>query len=569
MKLRSKVFIILLSMWAIISLLIYIDSNLTLKRDYKKIEKHQVVTDIDRTRKAFKSMLNSLRILDLDWANWDDAYNFMGDKNQKFIQDNVVPTTYANAKLNFIFFFDTQGKLFYGQAYHLKQAKFVPIPPDLINFLETHPSFTVNQNTSTGHIGILKINEGYVVMSSQPILTSKGHGPVRGTLMMGFYLDADHINKLAETVEMSMDFYPLPLTNVDPTVSEAYKQLVDHHYQNFIMPKNQNYIYGFTLMHDISGQPIGLLRILIPRTLYSEGLMTIEHYLIIVGVIGILVLIAMWYFLKRFVLDRMISVSNQVINIKNKSQFTDRIKIGGDDELSNMVLAINSLMEIIELTQEQLKERLLKSTKKLERLSGLNKNLFEEINRQKELELKYRAEEKILKQLARHDELTGLPNRFYFNELLEEAIDTAARTNTQIAVLFLDIDKFKSINDTFGHNVGDLYLKHVAQLLKNVIKDDVIARLSGDEFVIFLKKINNKDDINKIIEKLFHELSTPLHIENRDILSTFSIGVSLFPDDAKSAEELKKLSDLAMYFAKQHRGNTYFYFDNVVEKPDS
>lgn len=567
MKLRSKVFIILISMWAIISLLIYIDSKLTLTRDFESLEKRQVLKEIDRTRKAYNNILRALNIFTNDWARWDDAYNFAADKNQKFIQTNVVPTTYENANLNFILFFDNAGKLFYGQAYDLKQHKFVPIPTDLINYLEAHPTFTKHEGLTSSHTGMLKTNEGYIVMTSAPILTSNGKGPIHGALMMGFYWDELHIQKLAATVEMNLEFYPLPLVNTDPVIINAYNFLKQHHH-NYITPKNHDYIYGFTLIRDISGEPISMVRIEIPRTLYTEGLMTIKHYLIIVILLGIIMLIAMWNILKLFVLNRVIDVSNQVIDIKTKCQFTDRIKISGNDELSSMVSAMNSLMEIIELTQEQLKTRLSKGTEKLEHLSRLNKNLFAEISHQKAVELKYREEEKLLRQMAHHDELTGLPNRFYFNELLNNAIDVATRIHSRLAILFLDIDKFKLINDTYGHSIGDNYLKHVAKLIKNVVKNDIVARLSGDEFIIFLNNIADKNAINIIIGELFEQLKTPMIVDSREILSTFSIGISLFPDDGQTAEELKKLADLAMYFAKQHHGNTYFYFDNVVVKSE-
>ena len=565
MQIRTKVLIILASMWAIISLVIYIDSKITLAHDYEQLERKQVIKEIGLTQNAYNIMLNTLKLLNTDWSRWNDAYGFMANKNDEFINSNMARTTFENANINFILFLDDSQNLYYGRYYDISKRQFLPLPADLLNYLKKDTSFSKHTSVDSNRVGLIKISEGYVVLSSLPIIKSEGTGPIRGTLLMGYYWDQAHVNQLASTVEMNVDFFALPLVNANSDVTSAYNTLLRSD-QDYIKPHAINSVYGYTLINDVNNNPIGLLRVEVPRTLYSEGLMTIKHYLVIVVLIGILVLVSMWYLLKIFVLDRVINVSSQVIKIKSESRFSKRINISGNDELSQMVSAINSLMEIIELTQDQLKHRLLLNTESLERLSRLNENLFLEINRQKESEIKHKEYEELLRNMAFFDALTELPNRYYFRELLSNAMEKAAQNNTSIAILFLDIDKFKLINDHFGHAIGDTFLKHVAKQLKNALGDEVVARLAGDEFIIFLTNFTDKESIDVIINKIFQQASVPMRDQHKDINSTYSIGISIFPNDATIAERLYKQADIAMYYAKAQPGNSYCYFDSINEK---
>lgn len=268
--------------------------------------------------------------------------------------------------------------------------------------------------------------------------------------------------------------------------------------------------------------------------------------------------------LKVFVLDRVIDVNKQLTAISTDSRFNKRIKIAGHDELNNMVKTMNTMMEIIELTQEQLKYRIFLRTEELERLSKLNKNMYSEMSKQKEVESKLRAGEKMLRHLAYYDMMTDLPNRLFFNEILQKLLAKSNRDGSGIVVLFIDIDKFKSINDTYGHATGDKFLIHIAQKLKSAIKEsDTAARLAGDEFIACLTNIRGKSLINSVVEKILKEISVPLKIDELEIQSTFSIGISIYPEDGENIEALEKHADLAMYYSKNMPGNTYYFYDEV------
>lgn len=163
--------------------------------------------------------------------------------------------------------------------------------------------------------------------------------------------------------------------------------------------------------------------------------------------------------------------------------------------------------------------------------------------------------------LAHHDGLTDLPNRVLLMDRLSQALTRAPWHKRLVAVLFLDLDHFKRINDTLGHNIGDRLLKDVAaRLLTCVRAGDTIARLGGDEFAIVLSDVAQPQDVPKITQKILDALSRPFKLVARQLFITTSIGISLYPDDGQEADTLLKNADAAMYRAKEHGRNNYQFF---------
>jgi diguanylate cyclase (GGDEF)-like protein len=163
--------------------------------------------------------------------------------------------------------------------------------------------------------------------------------------------------------------------------------------------------------------------------------------------------------------------------------------------------------------------------------------------------------------LAQHDVLTGLPNRRLLHERLTQAIALARRRGTQLAVLFLDLDRFKNVNDSLGHEVGDQLLRSVSQrLVASVRNSDTISRQGGDEFVLLLSEVVHGSDAARTAQKVVAALAAPHDIGGHELHITASIGVSLYPDDGQDAETLLKNADAAMYYAKDRGPNSYQFF---------
>jgi diguanylate cyclase (GGDEF)-like protein/PAS domain S-box-containing protein len=166
-----------------------------------------------------------------------------------------------------------------------------------------------------------------------------------------------------------------------------------------------------------------------------------------------------------------------------------------------------------------------------------------------------------IEHLAYHDALTGLPNRALLAERLERALAHAQRHAQQVAVLFIDLDRFKLVNDSLGHDVGDRLLQEIARRLRGVLRDaDTVARVGGDEFQVIVTNAGSSVDAAAIAEKLMHVLGEPFVLEGQELHVTASIGVSLFPRDGASGELLLKYADTALYEAKGEGRNAYRFF---------
>jgi diguanylate cyclase (GGDEF)-like protein/PAS domain S-box-containing protein len=172
-----------------------------------------------------------------------------------------------------------------------------------------------------------------------------------------------------------------------------------------------------------------------------------------------------------------------------------------------------------------------------------------------------KAAEDRVQYLATHDELTGLPNRTLFGELLQGAIDAAWRLDRHCAVLFIDLDRFKIVNDSLGHEAGDLLLKEVALRLRRCVRDeDAVARLGGDEFVVLLAGISSVESAAETAKRVLASLHTPIKIRNQECRVTGSIGIAVYPDDARDATALMKHADMAMYLAKDEGKNNFQFY---------
>jgi diguanylate cyclase (GGDEF)-like protein len=166
--------------------------------------------------------------------------------------------------------------------------------------------------------------------------------------------------------------------------------------------------------------------------------------------------------------------------------------------------------------------------------------------------------------LAQYDQLTELSNRTLFLDRLRSALLRAKRDSLRLAVLYLDMDNFKQINDTFGHSAGDLLLQEVARRLRQCVREsDTVGRLGGDEFAVIVDNIGGQEDATLVAEKIIAALSAPYLLEGHSLLSSPSLGIAVHPEHGQSELQLVQQADEAMYVAKRSGGRRYV----VVEKP--
>lgn len=186
--------------------------------------------------------------------------------------------------------------------------------------------------------------------------------------------------------------------------------------------------------------------------------------------------------------------------------------------------------------------------------------IYDDVTREKQ------AEEKIL-YLAHYDALTALPNRTLFADRLRQALVTARRDKAYIALMFLDLDKFKPVNDSFGHDVGDLLLKEVALRVQRCVREsDTVSRIGGDEFIVLLPAIEAAQDAMRVAEKILHALGQTFELDEHRIRISASIGIAVYPEHGGDEKILTRHADIAMYHAKSSgRNNARLYRPDMAE----
>lgn len=183
-----------------------------------------------------------------------------------------------------------------------------------------------------------------------------------------------------------------------------------------------------------------------------------------------------------------------------------------------------------------------------------------------DIDQRRKAEEK-LEFMAFHDMLTKLPNRFSFTKLLKNAISLANEKQTKVAVLFVDLDNFKLINDNLGHVYGDEVLKIIAKRLRGVLREkDIVSRFAGDEFIIVLNNISDTYQVEVVAKKIINKISAPIHLGDKNYVLSTSVGISIYPEHTTNLDNLVQYADQAMYTVKTNSKNSYEFYNSEISK---
>ncbi len=306
------------------------------------------------------------------------------------------------------------------------------------------------------------------------------------------------------------------------------------------------------------------------KTLLGTGLVWTSYLLLVLAISSthffhtylILLAIAAFLFcvilLNIFIFKHLQKLTDNINQTVNKNEFTARIKESGSDEFRSIAKDFNKILDTAENFEEKLETCIEKKTREL---LHHNNQLQNEIEQHKSNEKELISHKEHLVKLAHYDNLTALPNRVFFNEMLNKTIKHAKRHKNMMAILFIDLDRFKNINDAFGHHVGDLTIKEIANRFRTVLRaGDILARLGGDEFIILLNDIGHAKFASPVAEKILQACAEPIDIDNHQFSLTTSIGISIYPNDGTSLEDLQSNADIAMFKAKRAGSGIFQYF---------
>lgn len=558
MKLRNKILIALGLTWLTFLLLVYIGARAFLVQSFLSLESDRINRDLGRVDQALDQINYSLHTFTSDWSHWNELYDYIQGKNPNFISDNVNMTGYINSHINLMMFWDKNDHLVQGTAIDTAKHQLIAYPPGLERYL--HPgSFILDRGKANKSVnGYILTNNGILLIAAEPITDGDKLLPSLGVMVTGRELDGELIQKITDTTKVDVRLYLLSEINKNNQLEDILQLISKTANGHASVPFDSNTIHGYTLLKDVLTKPIGMLQITTPRIIYQSGLRAVNYFMFTFIGLAIIFSLLMVWLLRALVIKRLERLDHEVATIGAKGTIKQRVDASGTDELSSVSKEINHMLDIIQSAHDQLEHRVEERTQELQRT---NIQLQTEITERKSVERELVIHKEHLVRLAHYDNLTGLPNRVFFNEILNKALANAKRQNKTLAVLFIDLDRFKNINDALGHPLGDRVLKEMGNRFSSLLRaGDILARLGGDEFIVLLNDIGDSKYAAPVAEKILNACAQPVKIEAHEFFITASVGICVYPLDGNSLEDLHKYADMAMYKAKRAGGGNYQFY---------
>ncbi len=375
MTLRTKALLIIGLSLICLAGIIYAISRFTLMEGLATIEKRDTYQNVERALGALSYLVSDLETKTVHWAAWDDTYAFMEDANNEYIRSNLTDENFINLRLNLMLFINSSGQIVFGKALDLDNEEEIPISQSLLGHIADNPFLVSYLSTYSSASGIILLDEGPMLIASQPILTSEYKGPARGTLILGRYLDSTTINYLSQVT-----LFPLTVHRIDDVMVPDFQEALPSLLQEgpiYVQPLNAQYIGGYTLIKDIYEEPILVLRVDVPRDTYQLGQVTITYYLLSIFGVGMLVAAVVIFGIERQVLSRFTTLIRGINRIATSGDVSARISMKGRDELTLVADTINGMLGALQESETELKGL-------YEQEKGLRQELEIEINKRLE-----------------------------------------------------------------------------------------------------------------------------------------------------------------------------------------
>lgn len=525
MKLSRKI-IIFVCVVALFGLgVTYLLLHFILLNRFEQLDEAALRSKLDNVVSSYRSELQMMRTGLLKYSTWDDTYQFMqpeapddpaASDRQDYLDSNFSPFTYEINQFDMAALLDNSGELRYGSVYDPDTRAVSALTPEYTALFkriqDRLPGLT---ETAESRSGIVLLDDGPMLITVAPILNNSGDQPVIGTAVAGRMLRQNEITRIWEETQSS-----LQMTVINSAV------LAESNGQTTWMSSDTGQMMSIhTVVNDLFGNPAIEMTLKQPREIYESGLKSIVSFRKFFLAWTLLMSIASLVFVKRSILRRMSSLVRNIRAISSSKDLSIRVRSSGNDEFSEVEHEFNRMIGSLQQAQ-------------------------------KELQLQ-----------SMLDPLTQLPNRSLFFTRLNEAIASVKDTGRQIVLVFIDLDHFKTVNDTLGHDFGDAMLRETALRISRVIgKHDVVSRLGGDEFTILLADAPDSDSMNVQLSRIQEALSLPHRIQGHLLYNTASIGVSVYPQNGEDADYLVKQADLAMFHVKESGRNSILQYSEELEE---
>ncbi|MGD9490516.1 MAG: CHASE4 domain-containing protein, partial [Methanoregulaceae archaeon] len=334
-----------------------------------KMEEEYAQTNLDRGLNAIENDAENLQILVKDWATWDDTYQYIQDRNERYIESNLVDDTFSNARLNFMVYFDSEGDVVFQRGFDFKEeGEEIEVPP---RFVETLRTLQIAGNPDAvleTHKGLITMFESPVMIATAPILRSDDSGPARGTLVMARYFDQDEVERIGRQVSTAISLYPVDSTAVYEGLASP-ETLQDGESLTIAVSEDKSSISAITVIEDIGGNPAYAIRVDMDREAYGIGLESMVFSLFVVAIVGIISSVLLIIIVNKRFIFRLESLKSQVERIGKEQDFSGAVTLEGDDELTSLSSSFNRMLRALEehiVEQRRAESRARTATEKLQ-----------------------------------------------------------------------------------------------------------------------------------------------------------------------------------------------------------
>ncbi|OKP85681.1 EAL domain-containing protein [Paenibacillus sp. P32E] len=525
MKLRKKM-IIFTFVVALLSLgVTYLLLHLIMLNRFEKLDEAALKDSLADTLSSYQEDLRDMKTGLLNYSLRDETYRFVepGSKSEgsiaaddAFIRSTFNRTTYEVNHFDMIALLDKSGQPLYGGIYDSSLKRISLLTPELQTLLRLMnsriPAFSGANDSKSG---IVMLDKGPMLITLTPIVNSLRDQPVIGTAIAGRMLHQEETTHIRGEGSSSIQ-----ITRVSSEVLAQSKGNT-----LWMSPVSNSMMSAHTIVDDLFGNPGVVITLKQPRQIYESGQESIYSFRISFFLITALSCLLSLLFVNRSILERMSSLISNIRAIGSSKDLSIRIPSTGKDEFSDVEHEFNRMIDSLEQAQDELRQQ------------------------------------------STLDPLTQLPNRSLFFAKLNAAIAAAKDSSRQIALVFIDLDHFKTVNDTLGHDFGDAMLKETAfRITQAVGQHDVVSRLGGDEFTILLSDIPDSAAMATQLTSIQEALSMPHHIQGHLLYNTASIGISIYSQNGEDADYLVKQADLAMFHVKETGRNNIFQYSEDLEK---
>jgi diguanylate cyclase (GGDEF)-like protein len=451
-----------------------------------------------------------------DRGHWDETYHFIETTNEEYIQTNLIESTFENLDLSFIIIIDGDDNVIYQQYYSLEKDEFAQFPSNfhvtssLISFLKLEKDIS----------SMIEIGGNYYFISSTDVTDSTMTKTANGKMIIGRELDSgirENIEAITgckiKSISILENSASVSKDGIITTLDKTYSPSGDSIFIKLAIPNKYRIQDSIEMDFEL------------PRTLYVSSINKVSDFGILNTVLFVIITLVVVIILTNIITKPFNHLLQEVISVDTTKDKYAKLAEVGNKEFIHIRKSINSLLTKIENNQERITN------------------------------------------MALYDQLTGIPNRTLFNDLLRRDISLSSRNGKIIGVVFIDLDDFKSVNDTLGHEMGDELIRQISdRLTSSIRKHDTVARFGGDEFLLILNNMIEISDLQKKVGKIVDVFREPFILNEMEYFVTCSAGVSVYPVDGEDSETLIKNADIAMYNSKSNGKNAYSFCSEIIKE---